>query len=179
MGLKPFETSSLLALILMAIWAAPLWAMHVIAFLRERDAYRAARLSHRGATRDVSRVRQSVWGTAPGAWIDLSTALRALSTDRNRGPTCAQIAAYLGVDSESIIESLERMSRGDAIFSASGLLGPSPRDRWLVDLRFRRGLNQIEIAQRLGVSPLVVAAAVRGALGRLGTPAAGGALAGH
>lgn len=109
--------------------------------------------------------------------------MSVLSAGLGRGPSCSELAAYLGVDGEAVVEALENAGSSSCLFTpvfesaeAETKRPPAPvinaRDRWLLDLRFRRGLSQSQIASLVGLSPVVVGPALRNALNRLPAPLA-------
>ena len=129
-----------------------------------------------------------------------------LTHEIGRSPTPAEIAAWLGVDEEQVVESLEARSalhvdsldrpRGDdeprfaepSVDGGYGLVDERSwlvpalsrlpeRERYILKLRFFDGMPQSAIAQRVGISQMHVSRLLTRALATLRAAATEGAVA--
>ena len=124
-----------------------------------------------------------------------------LTTELQRSPTVEEIARYLDVTVDEVLEAMESSSAyssvpleapgssdsddapsvldryasedselaftDDRLVIEEALAGFSPREREVIELRFVKGLTQIEIAQKLGISQVQVSRLLRRTLKKI------------
>lgn len=130
-------------------------------------------------------------------YLELGQALNALSLQLNRSPTIAEIAGYLEVPEDAVLEAMEagqgyrsssidapddeqeplsaRLGSDDLSFSGfenrtvlvQALAALPPREQLILRLRFFEGLTQSEIAVRVGLSQMHVSRLLSASLERL------------
>ena len=124
-----------------------------------------------------------------------------LTTELQRSPTVEEIARYLDVTVDEVLEAMESSSAyssvpleapgssdsddapsvldryasedselaftDDRLIIEEALAGFSPREREVIELRFVKGMTQIEIAQKLGISQVQVSRLLRRTLKKI------------
>lgn len=124
-----------------------------------------------------------------------------LTTELQRSPTVEEIARYLDVTVDEVLEAMESSSAyssvpleapgssdsddapsvldryasedselaftDDRLVIEEALAGFSPREREVIELRFVKGMTQIEIAQKLGISQVQVSRLLRRTLKKI------------
>lgn len=125
----------------------------------------------------------------------------ALTTELQRSPSIAEVAAYLDATPDEVLEAMESSSAyssvpleapsgaeaddtpsvldryatedsdlaftDDRLVIEEALEGFSPREREVIDLRFLKGMTQIEIAEQLGISQVQVSRLLRRTLKKI------------
>ncbi len=131
----------------------------------------------------------------------VNQATDALTTELQRSPSIAEVAAYLDATPDEVLEAMESSSAyssvpleapsgadaddtpsvldryatedsdlaftDDRLVIEEALEGFSPREREVIDLRFLKGMTQIEIAEQLGISQVQVSRLLRRTLKKI------------
>ena len=120
----------------------------------------------------------------------VNQATDALTTSLQRSPTVEEIAEYLDSTVDEVLEAMESSSAytsvpleapggsdsedtpslaftDDRLVIEEALKGFSPREREVIEMRFVKGMTQIEIAEKLGVSQVQVSRLLRRTLKKI------------
>ena len=122
----------------------------------------------------------------------VNQATDTLTTQFQRSPTIQEIADYLDASVDEVLEAMESSSAyssenddapsvidrygsednelaftDDRLVIEEALKGFSPREREVIELRFLKGMTQIEIAEQLGISQVQVSRLLRRTLKKI------------
>jgi RNA polymerase sigma-B factor len=107
-----------------------------------------------------------------------------LANEHGRAPTVLQLAEYLELDTEHVIDALQAVQAyetisldaprpttdGEVVATVTAVLRHVPaRERLILRMRFVEDMTQTEIAQRVGISQMQVSRLLRRSLERLHT----------
>ena len=100
----------------------------------------------------------------------VNQATDALTTSLQRSPTVEEIAEY--EDTPSVLDRYASEDSAlaftdDRLVIEEALKGFSPREREVIEMRFVKGMTQIEIAEKLGVSQVQVSRLLRRTLKKI------------
>ena len=87
----------------------------------------------------------------------VNQATDALTIQLQRSPKVEEIAEYLGATVDEVLEAMESSS----LILEEALRDFTPREKEIIEMRFLKGMTQIEIAKELGISQVQVSRLLR------------------